>query len=73
MFLLQPGAVGYPWRGDRSMDSRHSARGGMKKGGNWWFGVEKWAVRLLGGWFLGRWLMGKAELWASGAVYLGFN
>lgn len=33
--------------------------------GNWWFGVENGAVRVLGGWFLGRWLMGEAGLRVS--------
>jgi hypothetical protein len=32
----------------------------VKKG---WNGVERETVRLWGGWFLGRWLMGGAGLW----------
>jgi len=45
----------------------------VRRSGNWWFGVEGGAVRLLGGWFLGGWLVVEAELWESGAVYVGFN
>ena len=37
----------------------------MKEG---WNGVEKEAVRPWGGWFLGGWLMGEAELLELGAV-----
>jgi len=33
----------------------------VKKG---WNGVEKEAARSWGGWFLGKWLMGGAGLWA---------
>ena len=44
------------------MGLRSSAGGGVRMGGGVWFGVEGGAVRLLGGWFLGEWLMGEVEL-----------